>query len=162
MFTDVARNVTESSNSENWTFSSSGKGNWKWTNQGQTLTLRIDRVKDAGDQRRPRGIVEGCTLNSTNRVRVSSRKLLTDYRLAGTELPEILMGLMKEGPPDEGASRESRHRADSEKSAKLVLGRRCPLEGDVSSIVRTRWGLRPLNIRFSSLTVTCTFNGKYR
>lgn len=82
-------------------------------------------------------------------------------RLAGTKLCEILMGLMKEGPPDEGASRGSRHRADSEKSAKLILGRVCLVEGMYSLIVCTRWGLRPLNARSFSLA-TCTFNDKYR
>jgi len=53
------------------------------------------------------------------------------------------------------------HRADSEKSAKLMLGSRMPCGRDVSSIVR-RWGLRPLNARFSFIVITCTFNGKYR
>lgn len=83
-------------------------------------------------------------------------------RLAGTKLREILMGLMKKGPPDEGASRESRHRADSEKSAKLMLGRVCLVEGMYPSIVYTRWGLRPLNAKSSFLAITCTFNSKYR
>jgi len=90
---------------------------------------------------------------------------ITDWRrLAGTKLRKILMDLMKEGPPDEGASRGSRHRADSEKSAKQpMLGRRWDASWKGCIIDRsTRWGLRPLKARFSSLAITCTFNGKCR
>lgn len=86
----------------------------------------------------------------------------TDWRvdLLERSFVRVWWGLM-EGPPDEGASRGSHHRADSEKSAKLMLGSECLVEGmhHRSFVLGEVYGLK---CRFSSLAITCTFNGKYR
>lgn len=80
--------------------------------------------------------------------------------LAGTKLREILMDSMEEGPPDEGASKGSPSRR-LRKVCKADVGSQMHRGRDVSSIVRTRWGLWPLNARFSPLAITCTFNSTY-
>jgi len=99
--------------------------------------------------------------NSMNWARVSPWKLLTGvthWNEASWDSDGLDEGKSTRRGRFKGITPSRRLR----KVCKADVGSQMPRGRDVSSIVRTRWGLRPLNVRFSPLAVTCTFNSKYR
>lgn len=101
--------------------------------------------------------------NSSRWARASTKKLQAachELLLDATRLRGVLMGLMVDDPPDEGASRRSRHRADSEKSAKPIcwvvdsLWKGCTIDRSYN----TRSTASNCRAFFFRCTRTCTFS----